>query len=154
MPRITQVSLEIPKTQPAWAVLYCRVLVLFIFQGFLVLLFHAIAGWQTPRGDFPIGLRLDPLHGVLHLVTGVIATYIGFGSPSEKAAVRFTQGFGIFYLLLAVFGTFTNIHFGLELGFSENSIHWILGGISSLIGFGPGIIAFIQGLAAPERKAL
>jgi hypothetical protein len=153
MPKITNVKLEIPKTQTAWAVLYCRALVLFIFQGIMIEILHAISGWNTPRGNFPIGFRLDPRHGILHLVTGIIATYIGFGPPSEKAAVRFTQGFGIFYLLLAVFGTFTKYHFGLELGFSENAIHWILGGYSALIGFGPGIISAIRGKTTPERSA-
>src|SRR3972149_6282379 len=154
MPSITKVKLEIPKTQTAWAVLYCRGLALFIFQGFLILMMHAISGWQTPRGDFPLGFRLDPMHGVFHLVTGIIATYIGFGPPSEKTAVRFTQVFGIFYLLLAVFGTFTKFHLGLELGFSENAIHWILGGYSALIGFGPGIVASMRGKTAPERNSL
>jgi hypothetical protein len=154
MPSISQMKFEIPKTHFTWAVLYCRGLVLFIIQGFLVLAMYAVYGWHTPRSEFPIGFRLDPLHGVLHLVTGVIATYIGYGPPSEKTAVRFTQGFGIFYLLLAVFGTFTKFHLGLELGFSENSIHWILGGLSALIGFGPGILAFIRGQTPTERKTI
>ena len=131
--------------------LYCRALLLFIFQGILILVMHAVVGWDTPRGQFPIGLRLDPLHGVVHLVSGLIAAYIGFGPPSEEAAIRFTRLFAIFYLALAVFGTFTNLHFGLELGFSENAIHWILGGISAAIGFGPALAAALRRPASPER---
>lgn len=129
-------------------------MILFILQGIVVLIMHAVSGWRTPRGDFLIGFRLDPLHGGLHLVTGLIASYIGFGPPSEKAAVAFTQGFGIFYLLLAFFGTFTNIHFGLELGLSENSFHWMVGGFSALIGFGPALVTIIRGWASPEKRTL
>jgi hypothetical protein len=154
MPTTTKRIPDMLKTQAGWAVLYCRFLVLFILQGILIEVFHAFSGWNTPRSQFPVGFRLDWRHGILHLVTGILATYIGFGPPSEKAAIRFTQGFGIFYLLLAAFGTFTNIHFGLELGFSENAIHWILGGYSALIGFGPQVWTAFRGKQTSERNAL
>lgn len=136
MPPLSQTPLFRLRTQADWAVLFCRGLILFIIQGAGVLVSHAVVGWTTPKDLFPLGLRLDPLHGVVHLVTGIIAATIGFAAQGA-AAVRFTQAFGVFYLLLAAFGTFTKIHFGLELGFNENAIHWVLGGWSAVIGFGP-----------------
>jgi vacuolar-type H+-ATPase subunit I/STV1 len=111
-------------------------------QGVIVLALYAFMGPQTTPDDLPLGLQLDPLHGVIHLLSGLIGGYIGFWRPS--AAVRFLQLFAVFYLLLAVFGTFTSIHFGLQIAPPENVLHWTLGLVAAAIGFGPLLVFAVR----------
>ena len=127
--------LKLPNSQQDWALLYCRVMSLFALQGLVLLVLYAVLGFGTSPDDMPLGFQLDPLHAVIHLVTGLIAVWFGFWRPA--GAVRFLQVFTIFYLALAVFGTFTDIHFGMQLELEENALHWPLSLIAGLISFGP-----------------
>lgn len=131
-------QLKLPRTQQAWALLYCRVMVLFALQGVVLMVLYAMRGFDAHPDTMPPGLKLDPLHSVIHLVTGLIGAYIGFWRPS--AAVRFIQIFSVFYLLLAVLGTFTHFHFGMQLQLEENALHWPLGLLAALIGFAPQLL--------------
>jgi len=128
-------QLKLPRTQQDWAVFYCRVMALFALQGLVLMALYTLRGFDAHPDTMPPGLKLDPLHSVIHLVTGLIGAYIGFGRPS--AAVRFIQIFSVFYLLLAVLGTFTHFHFGMQLQLEENALHWPLGLLAALIGFAP-----------------
>jgi len=125
---------KIPSTQQEWTVLYCKVMSLFILQGLIVLAIYAIRGFDTDPHTLPPGLGLDPAHGVVHLVTGLIGAYFGFRRPT--GALTFLRLFSIFYLGLAFFGTFTNIHFGLQLELQENLFHWPLSLAATFIAFG------------------
>ena len=125
----------IPRTQQGWAVLWCRFMSLFAAQGVVLLVLYAIKGPSAGPDGLPPGLQLDRLHAVIHLVSGLIGGAIGFWRPAW--AIRFTQLFSVFYLLLAVFGTFTSLHFGMQLEFSENALHWGLEIPAALIGFAP-----------------
>ena len=124
--------------QVDWARLYCRVMSLFALQGLVILLLYARLGWNASPEALPLSLQLDPLHGVVHLVSGLIGAYFGFVRPA--GAVRFIRVFAIFYLALAVFGTFTHIHFGMQLALPENSLHWTLGLLAGATGFGPAAV--------------
>lgn len=128
-------QLKLPRTQQDWAVFYCRIMALFALQGVILMALYAVRGFDAHPDTMPPGLKLDPLHSVIHLVTGLIGAYIGFWRPS--VAVRFIQIFSVFYLLLAVLGTFTNFHFGMQLQLEENALHWPLGTLAALIGFAP-----------------
>ena len=121
-----------------WARLYCQAMSLFALQGLMILLLYARLGWNASPGSLPLGLQLDPLHGVVHLISGLIGAYFGFVRPA--GAVRFIQVFAIFYLGLAVFGTFTHMHFGMQLELPENSLHWTLGLLAAAVGFGPALL--------------
>lgn len=123
---------RLPRTWEGWARLYCQATILFAAQGVLLLLIYSIRGFNTDPYSLPLGLQLDPRHSVIHLLFGLIGAAIGFWQP--EGAVPFTVGFGIFYVALAVFGTFTAIHFGMKLGLSENALHWTLGSIALVIG--------------------
>jgi hypothetical protein len=90
---------------------------LFALQGLVILLLYARLGWNASPEALPLGLQLDPLHGVVHLISGLIGAYFGFLRPA--GAARFIQVFAIFYLGLAVFGTFTHMHFGMQLELPE-----------------------------------
>jgi hypothetical protein len=141
VPSLSQAHFESSRGQ-LWARLFCLLLTLGAVQGVVVLALYALMGPQTTPDDLPLGLQLDPLHAVIHLVSGIIGGYIGFWRPS--AALRFTQLFAVFYLLLAMFGSFTNMHFGMQIAPPENVLHWILGLTAASIGFGPALVSAVR----------
>jgi hypothetical protein len=108
---------------------------LFALQGAAVLLVYAARGFDLPLGALPLGLQLDPIHAVLHLVTGIVAAVIGFAGP--RLARPFLQVFAVLYLGLAVFGTFTDHHFGMHLALDENLFHWTVGTLVAVAAFHP-----------------
>src|SRR5947209_8018188 len=120
-----------PRTWDGWARLYCQATILFAAQGVLLLLIYSVLGFNTSPYLLPLGLQLDPRHAVIHLLFGLIGATIGFRQP--RGAVAFTAFFGLFYIALAIFGTFTPIHFGMKLAFSENALHWSLGLLAVII---------------------
>jgi hypothetical protein len=125
---------KLPSTQQDWVLFYCRVMSLFVLQGVIILLLYSLRGFNTDPDTLPPGLRLDPLHGVIHLVTGLIGSYFGFLRPS--GALTFLRVFTVFYLGLAILGTFTPAHFGMQLELEENLFHWPLSLIAGAIAFG------------------
>lgn len=135
-------ALKFPRTQVDWSVWYCRGMALFALQGVIILAIYATRGFGTSPDAMPPGLKLDPLHGVIHLVTGFIGGYLGFRRPGS--ALRFLQGFTIFYLSLAVIGTFTAIRFGMQLEIEENVFHWSIGGLAAVIAFGPSLLGLFR----------
>ena len=125
---------KIPSSQQDWVMLYCKVMSLFVLQGAVILVLYSMRGFDTHPDALPFLLRLDPMHGVIHLVTGLIGTYFAFWKPSR--ALTFLRAFTLFYLGLAFFGTFTNIHFGLYLKTEENLFHWTVTSLAAAISFG------------------
>ena len=124
--------LSLPHTWADLARLYCQATLLFALQGALLLLIYAVRGFDTNPDSLPIGLQLDPRHSVIHLLFGLIGAAIGFKQP--EGAVPFTLFFGLFYITLAIFGTFTPVHFGMQLLLPENALHWTLGALAAVIG--------------------
>lgn len=129
---------KIPSSQQDWAVLYCKVMSLFVLQGIIILAIYAMRGFDADPDSLPPLMRLDPMHGVIHLVTGLIGSYFAFWKPS--GALSFLRVFTIFYLGLAFFGTFTNIHFGMQLELEENLFHWPLSLAAAAIAFGMNLL--------------
>lgn len=114
---------------PVWA---ARAGCYFLLQGAGLLTAYAMLGFDTDPDSFPPGLRLDPLHAGVHLVWGIAATYVGFVRP--RWATPFILAFAVFYLGLAIVGTFTSQHFGLRLGAGENMFHWLAGPAALAVG--------------------
>ncbi len=110
--------------------LYTRLTALFLLQGIIILVFYAFLGFDTHPNQLPFGLRLDPLHAVIHLLIGVAGGYIGFWKPG--LTLRFLQVFGALYFFLAVMGTFTDVRFGLFLELEENIFHWTVGSMTTV----------------------
>jgi hypothetical protein len=104
-----------------WA---ARLSLYFLAQGALILLAYAYYGFDTDPGSFSLGLRLDPLHAVVHFVWGLAGSYIGFFRP--RYATAFVLAFATFYTVLAVLGTFTQHHLGMRLDDRVNFFHWSL----------------------------
>jgi uncharacterized protein DUF4383 len=136
--------LALPRTQAGWALAYCYLTALFAVQGVVLMVLYAMQGFDTPPDAMPLGLRLDPLHSLIHLISGLLGTAIALWRPS--AAVRFVQVFSLFYLTLAVLGTFApdHLHLGMQLELAENALHWPLGLLAAAIGFGPWLVASMR----------
>jgi hypothetical protein len=113
---------------PVWAT---RALIYFLLQGVGILTAYTVLGFSFNPDNFPPGLRLDPVHAGVHAVWGAAAAYIGFFRP--RLALGFMFSFGIFYIVLAIAGTFTHQDFGMRLGTGENVFHWLVGPIAALI---------------------
>jgi uncharacterized protein DUF4383 len=98
----------------------------------VVFLLVGIAGFAAPH---LLGAHLSPAHNLVHIVSGVIAIYLGF-SGTMSAAKGFCLLFGIIYLALGFLGQFVlgdpamdrMWHLGpLELGRIDHLIHILLG---------------------------
>ena len=129
---------KFPSSQQDWAVLYCKVMSLFVLQGVIILTLYSMRGFDADPDTLPPLLRLDPMHGVIHLVTGLIGTYFAFWKPS--GALNFLRVFTIFYLGLAILGTFTHMHFGMQLELEENLFHWPLALLAAAVAFGMNLL--------------
>ena len=125
--------LAIPRSRAGLAQLFARALSLFTLQGAGVLLAYALGGPAMTSGDLPPGMQLDPRHAVLHLVIGLAAAFVAFRRP--EWSVGLTRAFALVYLGLAVLGTFTTMHLGMELALPENALHWGLGLVALGVGF-------------------
>jgi hypothetical protein len=98
--------------------------VYFLVQGAVLLLAYAYYGFGTDPDSFPLGLKLDPTHAAVHFVWGLVGTYVGFFRP--RWAAGFVLAFAAFYTVLALLGTFTTHHFGMQLNDRVNLFHWVL----------------------------
>ena len=104
-----------------WA---ARLSLYFLLQGGLLLLAYAYYGLDTDPQSFPAGQRLDPIHAAVHFLWGLAGTYVGFFKPAW--ATGYLLAFAAFYTLLAVLGTFTAHHLGMQLNDAVNLFHWTL----------------------------
>ncbi|MGH2350344.1 MAG: DUF4383 domain-containing protein [Chloroflexota bacterium] len=129
----TRLSSPLAWSRTTWARAACRVLAIFAPQGLLVLALYALMGPSAGPEDLPPGMQLDRLHGWVHLAIGLSAGYVGFWRPA--AAPAFVRLFAAVYLLLAILGTFTSVHLGMELGLAENVLHWVLGLAAAAVAF-------------------
>jgi uncharacterized membrane protein HdeD (DUF308 family) len=98
----------------------------------VIFLLVGICGFFAPH---LLGAHLTPAHNLVHLVSGVIAIYLGF-SGSLSAAKSFCLIFGVVYLALGFLGMFVfgtgadkmwNVAGVLELGTMDHLIHILLG---------------------------
>ena len=83
-------------------------------------------------------VNIDILEDVVHLVTGGLLAYVGFGQRDEGLARNVVGGLGVVYLLVGVLGFAIPMLFGLlPHGYSivDNLIHLALGGAGIVVGF-------------------
>jgi hypothetical protein len=119
-----------------WA---ARVSVYFLAQGALVLLAYAYYGFDSDPESFALGFRIDPILAALNLAWGLAGTLIGFFRP--RLSLGFVLAFATFYTVLAVLGSFTELHLGMMLNDRVNRFHWIV-----------AVLAWAVGLFALWRK--
>ena len=92
----------------------------------VVLLLVGILGFVT---DQMFGLMFHPAHNVIHLLTGAIGLWAGFGK-SANAPKLFAQVFGVVYTLVAIAGFAGMVNLGpirLGLNTNYNVIHLVVG---------------------------
>ena len=92
-------------------------------------------------------VNIDILEDVVHLVTGGLLAYVGFGQRDVGLARSVVGGLGVVYLLVGVIGFIIPFLFGLlPHGYSvvDNIIHLTLG----VLGIA---VAFLQGGGATAR---
>jgi hypothetical protein len=97
----------------------------------LVLLLVGVLGFTHVLDS--LGAHIGPgyaAHNLVHILTGVIALYFGFGG-SLSGAKGFCIIFGLVYLLLGILGlAMGELHIGpLMLGKVDHGIHLIVGAI-------------------------
>ncbi len=66
-------------------------------------------------------------HAILHIVWGLFGILVLATFRSRQVTLWLGLIFGIFYTLLAIYGTLDSNAFGLNLALSENAFHWIVG---------------------------
>ena len=74
-------------------------------------------------------LNIDLVEDIIHLVTGVMLTYVGFRSP-ENQLRSFVAGLGVLSLLAGIMGFVTPNPFGLiphTYTYADNLLHLTLG---------------------------
>ena len=80
----------------------------------VVFLLVGVCGFAAPT---LLGAHLTPAHNLVHIVSGIIALYLGFAG-TLSAAKTFALVFGVVYLALGVLG--------LALGAGEERM-WMVG---------------------------
>jgi|SRR6185503_18241195 len=96
----------------------------------VVFLLVGVAGFAAPT---LLNAHLSPVHNLVHIVSGVIALYLGFAG-SLSAAKMFCLVFGVVYLGLGILGMAMGtgadkmLAIGpLHLGTVDHGIHILLG---------------------------
>lgn len=96
----------------------------------VVFLLVGVVGFASPE---LLHAHLTPAHNVVHIVSGVIALYLGFAG-SLSGAKAFCLIFGVVYLALGILGMALGHDPGrmwtvgpLHLGQSDHGIHILLG---------------------------
>ena len=128
--KLTGVEIEVNDVPlVVWA---ARLSLYFLVQGGIILLAYAYYGFGTDPDSFALGFRLDPIHAGVHFVWGLVGSFIGFFSP--RYATVYLLAFAAFYTVMAILGTFTPYHLGMQLKTGVNLFHWALLGPAWAIG--------------------
>lgn len=108
---------------------YLWILMVGLFlQGSGSLLLRLSSGLEAITPPLLAGILLAHIpHAILHIVWGLIGIVVLATIRSMRARLWLGLVFGMFYTLLAIYGTLNPHAFGLHLAPSENAFHWIVG---------------------------
>ncbi len=110
------------------------------FVGVVLLLIGVLGLLLGERALLGI-LNIDIVEDIVHLLTGGILVYVGFGQRNEEIARTVVGALGAIYLLVGVLGFIIPMLFGLlPHGYSvvDNLIHLALGVLSLAVAFALG----------------
>jgi len=99
----------------------------------VVLVLVGLFGFFT--GDMLLWFGVNPVHNVVHVLTGLILLWAGFGTGGVHAKMT-NIVFGIVYLLVAIVG-FVNVAALVDLlalNAADNWLHLLIGVVSTAIG--------------------
>ncbi|MEO8349556.1 MAG: DUF4383 domain-containing protein [Acidobacteriota bacterium] len=119
--------------------------------GGLIFLIVGLVGFATPN---LMGFHLTLIHNVIHIVTGLIALYLGFAG-SYAGAKTFCLVFGVVYLLIAIIGFMAPGTLASILGHAgpmssadfmpDNVFHLIVGIVFLAVGMmRPAVVATVR----------
>jgi len=99
-----------------------------LLQGLGSLALRLSSGLEAITPALLAGVLLGHIpHAILHIVWGLIGIIVLAIFRLVRARLWLGLIFGIFYTLLAIFGTIDPHIFELHLAPSENAFHWIVG---------------------------
>lgn len=110
-----------------WVYLWILMVGLFL-QGSGSLALRLSSGLEAITPPLLAGILLAHIpHAILHIAWGLFGILVLATLRSSRARRWLGLSFGIFYTLLAIYGTIDPHAFGLHLAPSENAFHWIVG---------------------------
>jgi Domain of unknown function (DUF4383) len=102
----------------------------------VVLLLVGLLGFVKNNGEM-MGLHFNTLHNTIHLVSGLLGVWAGFGKSASAPRI-YAQAFGVIYTLVAIVG-FAHAPGGINellmLNPLYNTIHLIIGLLGLAAGF-------------------
>ena len=104
----------------------------------VVLLLLGIGGLLLGDGLLLGLLNIDVVEDIVHILTGGILTYVGFGQRDENVARSVVGVLGVVYLLVGLLGFVLPFLFGLiPSGYTiaDNLVHLALGALGIAVGF-------------------
>jgi uncharacterized membrane protein YtjA (UPF0391 family) len=91
----------------------------------------------SPDGQLLGYFMINPMHNLVHIITGIVALWVGF--TSAHASKIFFKVFGVIYVLVALLGLYYGEHaiFGLIANnMADVGLHFVVGIIALFLGFG------------------
>lgn len=104
----------------------------------IVLILVGIVGLLLGDGLLLGILNIDVVEDIVHILTGGLLAYVGFGQLDLGAARSVVAAFGVVYLLVGILGFILPNLFGLiPSGYTvfDNLLHLVLGVLSLVIVF-------------------
>jgi hypothetical protein len=99
-----------------------------LLQGLGSLALRLSSGLEAITPPLLAGVLIAHIpHAILHIVWGLVGIVVLATFRFVRARLWLGLIFGIFYTLLAIYGTIDPHAFGLHLVPSENAFHWIVG---------------------------
>lgn len=106
--------------------------ILFLIAGIL-----GFIPMYSPNDQLIGYFLINPLHNLIHIITGIIALWVGFSSA--HASKIFFKIFGVMYVVVALLGLYYGDQpiFGLIANnMPDVGLHFVVGIIALILGFG------------------
>jgi hypothetical protein len=107
----------------------------------VVLILIGVVGLLLGDGLLLGILNIDVVEDIVHILTGGILAYVGFGRPDTGAARSVVGALGVVYLLVGILGFILPTLLGLvpsSYTIFDNLLHLALGVLSLVVAFGQG----------------
>ncbi len=122
-----------------------------LLQGLGSLALRLSSGLEALTPPLVAGILIAHIpHAILHIAWGLIGILVLATLRFSRARLWLGLIFGIFYTLLAIYGTLDPHAFGLHLAPSENAFHWIVGPLT----LGLSLLAWYAYLHRLQRRGV
>ncbi len=122
-----------------------------LLQGLGSLALRLSSGLEAITPPLLAGVLIAHIpHAILHIVWGLVGIVVLATLRFVRARLWLGLIFGIFYTLLAIYGTIDPHAFGLHLVPAENAFHWIVGPLT----LGLSLLAWYAHLHRSQRRGV